>query len=80
MTGKDVFIQIISEVKGCSDEQAEDFFTGIVPILPAGHNLDQEMPEKEAQKLLSELRKDKKGFSELLEIGAKLIEQKSGHA
>ncbi len=80
MTGKEVFIQLILEVKGCSEEVAEDFLVSITPILPEGHSLSDELSEKDANNLISNLRKDKEGFKQLLEIGAKLVEQKSGHA
>lgn len=80
MTGKDIFIQLISEVKNCSKTVAEDYFADIAPMLPEGHSLNSDLSDKEAEELIGNLRKDKEGFNKLLEIGAKLVEQKAGHA
>ena len=61
MTNRDVFFQILSEVTGYPKDQVAAILKVFFEKHPAP-NFDDEIPEQEAQMLLSKLRKEKSGI------------------
>ena len=80
MTNKDVLIQILSEVSGKPKSEVESLFENIKGNMPLGNKMDKELSDQDAEKLLSNLRKEKSGIMDWLIQGAKVMDKKTGHA
>ena len=62
MKGRDIFCQILSEVTGYSKDQVALMLEVFRRQHPGSDRFDDEIPEQEAQELLSDLRKEKPGI------------------
>lgn len=76
MTPQDVFVQILCEISGKSKTEAENFFDTIKHIFPKNHTLDKELTPEAAEKMLSDLQKEKDGIFKWLVNGAREFEKK----
>lgn len=80
MTYGDVMSQILSEVTGQSKEQIQYLLDIIATQFPGKHKLDEELPDKKAEQLLNDLRKEGSGILAWLVRCGMLVGPPKGHA
>lgn len=79
MTKKDIIVQVLVEVSG----RPVDFVRGLLEQFEKEHpgsKWHDEMPGEEAQRMLSDLRREKAGIMAWLVRGAVDVAKKTGHA
>lgn len=69
MTRGDVFIQILSEVSGKPKESVFELLEFFKSTIPGQHKFDEELPDGEAEALLTGLRQEKEGIKAWLMTG-----------
>lgn len=79
MTRGEIIIQIISEVSGKSKSEFSDLLSSVPKNKSLG-KWDEEISEKEAQKLINELRSDSSGILAWLVRGAMAVNRNKGRA
>jgi hypothetical protein len=79
MKQSEIFIQTIADVSGRPRQEIEEILASFRRANPAG-NWDKEIPEAEAQKLLSTLRGEAPGILRWLVEGAAEVARHKGNA
>jgi hypothetical protein len=65
----EVFIQVISEIAGCTISEIPGLDKILGQYIPEGQGFDEELTETEAERLLVELRKEQDGIRHWLGQG-----------
>ena len=79
MTKKDIIVQVLVEVS----EKPVDFVKGLLERFDEEHpgaKWNDELPDEEAQRMLSDLRREKSGIMAWLVRGAIDVAKNTGHA
>ncbi len=71
MTFRDIFCQILSEVTGRPKIYMAELLDVFFLLHPVPNRFDEEIPEEQAQEMLSDLRKEKPGIMNWLIEGNK---------
>lgn len=69
MKRSDIFLQIFSEVSGKPKEALSELLEAFKNSIPGQHNFDEDIPEREAEKLLQDLRSEKESILKWLQQG-----------
>lgn len=79
MTRADIFVQILSEVSGRPCREVAAILSEFRRSHPGG-TWDQVIPDDEAKKLITDLRKEAPGILAWLVEGARRVRRNTGHA
>lgn len=79
MTYGEIFIQVLSEVTGQSEEHVNDLLSKFRARHP-GDNFDEEMPPEKAEAILKAARENPTAIMDWLVQGHALAMSKAGHA